>query len=116
MPSPSCTPSPPTSSTPSLRSWAERSPRRVAFAACAGLAALSLLLPWAAGYDAWAWLVWGRELTQSSLDLRGGPAWKPFPVLFTALFGPFGGAGPDLWLLVARTGALLSLVLCFRLG
>ena len=29
---------------------------------CLALAALSLVIPGAASYDPWAWLVWGREV------------------------------------------------------
>jgi hypothetical protein len=92
---------------------------RRAFAACSAVAALSLLLPSAPSFDPWAWIVWGREAWQLDLDTNGGPSWKPLPVLFTAAFAPLGalsdGLPPALWLVVARTGALLSLVLAFRL-
>ncbi|HEX8204448.1 MAG TPA: hypothetical protein VF587_00165 [Solirubrobacteraceae bacterium] len=79
--------------------------------ACATLAALSLLVPAAPGYDAWAWLSWGREIGSLSLDTAAGPAWKPLPVMVTTLLAPFGDAAPDLWLLVARTGAIAAVVL-----
>ena len=79
--------------------------------ACGLLASLSLLLPAAPGYDAWAWLLWGRELWDLSLDTVDGPAWKPLPVIVTALLAPAGGAAPDLWLLVARAGAIVAVVL-----
>jgi hypothetical protein len=90
-------------------------------AACLALAAVSLLLvPAAPGYDAWAWLLWGREAGRLELDTVAGPAFKPLPVAVTALLAPAGGAAPELWLLVARAGALASLVLAFaaarRLG
>ena len=39
-----------------------------------------------------------------ALDTTTGPSWKPFPVLFTVVFAPFGGVAPALWLIVARAG------------
>lgn len=89
------------------------------FLGCLLVAALSLLLPSAPSFDPWAWIVWGRETSQLALDTTGGPSWKPLPVVFTTLFAPFAAIDGDLpaglWLVVARTGALLSLVLVFRL-
>jgi hypothetical protein len=40
----------------------------------------------------------------------GAPSWKPLPVLFTTPLALAGAAAPALWLLVARVGALASLV------
>lgn len=85
-------------------------------AACLALAALSLLVPVAPAYDAWGWLVWGREVAGLELDTTAGPSWKPFPVLFTTVFSLFGGAAPELWLVIGRAGALLALVLVYRLA
>lgn len=87
---------------------------------CFGLAALSLLLPSHPSYDPWAWLQWGREIASLELDTSSGPSWKPLPVLFTLFFAPLGQLGdgipPALWLVVARTGGLLALVLAFRVA
>lgn len=89
----------------------------IAVLVCLAIAALSLLLPATTPtYDPWAWLVWGREVAGLELDTRFGPSWKPLPVLFTTPFSLFGDAAPELWLVVARTGALLGLVAAFRLG
>jgi hypothetical protein len=93
----------------------------VVVAACvAALAFASLALPSEPSFDAWAWIVWGRELLLFDLDTTGGPSWKPLPVLFTAAFAPFSlideGIPAALWLVVARTGALLSIVLAFRVA
>ena len=83
---------------------------------CAIVAALSLLFPAAPGYDAWAWLLWGREIGSLSLDTAAGPAWKPLPVLVTTVLAPAGPAAPDLWLVVARAGAIAAVALAFVLG
>lgn len=80
------------------------------------LAALTLLYPSTPTYDPWAWIVWGREIAHLDLQTTGGPSWKPFPVLFTTVFSLFGEAAPDLWLVVARGGAILAVILAFRLG
>lgn len=83
---------------------------------CVVLATLSLLLPAAPTYDPWAWLVWGREITELDLNTRLGPSWKPLPVMFTTLFALFGERAPDLWLVVARAGGLLALAMSYRLA
>ena len=83
---------------------------------CAAGAAFSLLIPAAPGYDAWAWLVWGREVSELTLETVAGPAWKPLPVAVTALLSGFGDAAPALWLFVARCGALAAVGLAFLVG
>jgi hypothetical protein len=84
---------------------------------CLGLAALSLLTVSAPTYDPWAWIVWGREITQWDLVTTTGPSWKPLPVLFTTPFALLGDdASPGLWLVVARAGGLLAFAMAYRLG
>jgi hypothetical protein len=78
--------------------------------------ALSLLIPSTPSYDPWAWIVWGREIVHINLQTTGGPSWKPLPMIFTTLFAPFGQAEPDLWLVVARAGAFVSVVMTGRLA
>jgi hypothetical protein len=81
------------------------------------VAALTLLLPSAPTYDPWAWIVWGREITQLDLDTVDGPSWKPLPVLFTTVFALAGDtAAPDLWLVVGRAGAIAGVPLAFLLA
>jgi hypothetical protein len=80
---------------------------------------MSILFQSAPAYDPWAWIIWGREIVHFGLMTTGGPTWKPLPVLFTIAFAPFGGAAPDLWLVVARAGGIMAValaaVLAFRL-
>lgn len=83
---------------------------------CLALAALSLLLPSTPTYDPWAWIIWGREILHLDLVTTDGPSWKPLPAFFTVPFALFGSAAPDLWLVVARAGALLGLVFAFRIA
>ena len=81
------------------------------------LAALSLLLPSTPTYDPWAWIIWGREITQWDLVTSQGPSWKPLPVLFTTPFALFGDdTAPALWLVIARAGGLLAFAMAYRLG
>jgi hypothetical protein len=76
---------------------------------------LSLLIPSTPSYDPWAWLVWGREIVHINLQTTGGPSWKPLPMIFTVPLALFGGAAPDLWLVVARAGAVMAVVMVFKL-
>ena len=80
------------------------------------IAAFSLLLPSTPSYDPWAWLVWGREIVHLKLHTSGGPSWKPLPVIFTTLFAPFGKAAPDLWLVIARAGAVMAVAMSFKVA
>ena len=98
--------------------WSPSGPRF--YGALAGvalvIAALSLLIPSTPSYDPWAWIVWGREIVHLNLQTTGGPTWKPLPVIFTTLFAPFGRAAPDLWLVIARAGALMAVAMVFKLS
>lgn len=78
-------------------------------------AALTLLLPGVSTYDPFAWIIWGREITEGTLTTTSGPSWKPLPVMFTTVFALFGQAAPALWLLVARAGAIGALIAVWRL-
>jgi hypothetical protein len=101
--------------------WRARltSPFAVATAVCFALAALSAaVLPTVPSYDPWSWIVWGREVVDPHLSftVAGGPSWKPLPVVFTTVYGLFGGAAPTLWVITARAGGLLALVAAYRLA
>ncbi|HEV3056091.1 MAG TPA: hypothetical protein VGX45_15620 [Solirubrobacteraceae bacterium] len=75
---------------------------------------LTLLIPSTPSYDPWAWLVWGREIIHLNLHTTGGPTWKPLPMIFTTIFALFGkSAAPDMWLVVARAGAIAAAVMVF---
>ena len=88
--------------------------------ACLVLAALLLLAPSEPSYDPWAWLVWGREIAHLSLDTTGGPSWKPLPVTFTTVVAPLSkldtGVPVALWMVVARAGGLVGLLLAFKVA
>jgi hypothetical protein len=80
------------------------------------IGALSLLIPSTPSYDPWAWLVWGHQIVHGSLHVAGGPSWKPLPILFTVPFALFGRAQPDLWLVVARAGAIATVFMAGKLA
>jgi hypothetical protein len=86
---------------------------------CIVLGAISgVVLPTIPSYDPWSWVVWGREITDPHLNfvISGGPSWKPLPLVFTTIWGLFGGAAPTLWVITARIGGLLGLVAAWRLA
>ena len=92
-------------------------PWRLLVIACLALAALAHYLPAGPTYDPWAWITWGREITEWELDTRTGPSWKPLPVLFTTPFALAGDeAAPELWLVVAQAGGLLAFAFTYRLA
>jgi hypothetical protein len=94
-------------------------PIPLAILACVVLAASSAaVLPTVPSYDPWSWIVWGRELVDPHLSFStgGGPSWKPLPVMFTTVYGLFGGAAPTLWVITARAGGLLALLAAFVLA
>ncbi len=113
----------PTPATPQPARWAAAGgifgARRFYLALIVGaltIGALSLLIPSTPSYDPWAWLVWGREIIHLNLHTTGGPSWKPLPVIFTTVFALFGKAQPDLWLVVARAGAVMAAVMVFKIA
>ncbi len=81
------------------------------------VAALSLLVPSTPSYDPWSWIIWGREIVHGQLIITSsGTSWKPLPMLFTTPFALFGSAAPDLWLIIARAGALAAVIMVFRIA
>jgi hypothetical protein len=80
------------------------------------LGLLSLLLPTAPTYDPWSWIIWGREIFEGDLSTVDGPSWKPLPVILTTLTAPLGDASAQIWVAVARAGAIASLPLAYLLA
>jgi hypothetical protein len=76
----------------------------------------SLIVARTLGYDAWAWMVWARELPHDDISTVGGPAFKALPVLVVAPLTPLGDVAPMLWLALMRACGLLALVLAARVG
>jgi hypothetical protein len=80
------------------------------------LGSVSLLYPSTPSYDPWGWLLWGREILHLDLNTVGANTFKPFPILFTLPFALFGKAQPDLWLALARAGAIFAVAMTFKLA
>ena len=85
--------------------------------ACVLVAAVSVPLASALSYDAWGWLLWGRELAGGlPFTTAGYPSWKPLTGLIAIPLAPLGDAAPYLWLFMMRASAAVALLLAFRLG
>jgi hypothetical protein len=88
----------------------------LAIAALALIAgAVTLRLPSTPNYDPWVWLIWGREIAHGQLSTTGGPTLKPLAIVFTTIVAPFGSAAPDMWLAIARGGAIAATTFAFLL-
>jgi len=84
---------------------------------CVVLAVVSLLFGRQPTYDPTAWLIWGRQIVHGDLFTTFGPSWKPLPILITAPTALLGDtAQQQIWLVVARAGALAALALTYRLA
>jgi hypothetical protein len=57
-------------------------------------------------YDAFGWLVWGRQALHWNLDTNGAPSWKPLPFLFTFPYALAGHSQMWLWLVTETAGAI----------
>jgi hypothetical protein len=90
--------------------------RRALVPACAALAALSLLAPWALAFDPQVWVAWGHDAWHGELNTRGGPTWKPLSVLGTTLLAPLDRDAEPVWAALGRMGALLALAGAYALG
>ena len=68
-------------------------------------------------YDAFGWLVWGRQTLHWNLNTDGAPSWKPLAFLFTLPYA-LAGAGPQLWLwmITSTTAALAGSVFAARIA
>lgn len=85
--------------------------------ACALLAAASLPFGSGLSYDAWGWLLWGRELLGAlPFSTAGYPSWKPLTALIAVPLAPLGDAAPWAWLFIVRAAALVAVLLAFRLA
>jgi len=71
-------------------------------------------------YDAYGWLVWGRQVLHWNLNTDGAPSWKPLTFLFSLPYA-IVGANPQMWLWMitasaaALAGAVLAGHLAYRL-
>jgi hypothetical protein len=68
------------------------------------------------GYDAFGWLVWGRQTLHWNLDTNAAPSWKPLPLLFTLPYALAGRAQPWLWMVTAVTLTLAGSAFAARIA
>jgi hypothetical protein len=67
-------------------------------------------------YDAYGWLVWGRQALHGNLNTNGAPSWKPLTFLFTFPYALAGSAQPWLWMVTAVAAALSASVFAARIA
>ena len=90
-----------------------------------GVVALAVIFVVASGvrpaYDAYGWLVWGRQASHLQLDTSAPPSWKPLTFLFTFPYTLlFGRQALWLWMVTAVAAGFAAPVsgarLAFRLS
>jgi hypothetical protein len=67
-------------------------------------------------YDAYGWLVWGRQTLHWNLDTNGAPSWKPLTFLFTLPYALTGPGQMWLWMVTSTAGALSGGVFAARIA
>jgi hypothetical protein len=68
-------------------------------------------------YDAYGWLVWGRQAAHWNLDTNAAPSWKPLTFLFTYPYALLAGSGALwLWMVTAVAAALAGAVFAARIA
>jgi hypothetical protein len=70
-------------------------------------------------FDAYGWLVWGRQTIAGTLNTNAAPSWKPLPYVFTVPYALAGHYELWLWMLtciaVSLGGALAAGRIAYRL-
>jgi hypothetical protein len=67
-------------------------------------------------YDAYGWLVWGRQTLHWNLDTNGAPSWKPLTFLFTVPYALAGNTQPWLWMVTSVAAAFAGPVFAARIA
>jgi hypothetical protein len=67
-------------------------------------------------FDAYGWLVWGRQALHLSLNTNAAPSWKPLPFLFTLPYALLGRAALWLWMTTVLAGSLAAGVFAGRIA
>jgi hypothetical protein len=57
-------------------------------------------------YDAYGWMVWGRQTLHWNLDTNGAPSWKPLTFIFTLPYALVMSAQTWLWSVTSVIGSL----------
>ncbi|HLH67203.1 MAG TPA: hypothetical protein VKV27_16045 [Solirubrobacteraceae bacterium] len=67
-------------------------------------------------YDAFGWLVWGRQVLHWNLNTDGAPSWKPLTFIFTLPYALAGQTQMLLWMVTAVAAALGGCVFAARIA
>lgn len=67
-------------------------------------------------YDAYGWLVWGKETLAGHLNTDGAPSWKPLSYLFTLPYAAFGHGQLRWWTVTSSAAAIGSIVFAARIA
>ncbi|HWE10901.1 MAG TPA: hypothetical protein VG325_16240 [Solirubrobacteraceae bacterium] len=68
-------------------------------------------------YDAYGWLVWGRQAAHLRLNTSAAPSWKPLTFLFTFWYALLLGSGAVwLWMVTAVAAGFAAPVLAARIA
>jgi hypothetical protein len=71
-------------------------------------------------YDAYGWLVWGKQAVHWNLNTASAPSWKPLTFLFTFPYALFGRAQLWLWMVtsvaVSFAGPVFAGRIAYRLA
>jgi hypothetical protein len=87
-----------------------------ALAVLGGAIAWVVLTGMRPSFDAYGWLVWGKQSLRGDLNLNGAPSWKPLTFLFTLPYAFFGDRQPGLWMVTATAGGLATGVFAARIA
>ncbi len=67
-------------------------------------------------YDAFGWLVWGKQALHWNLNTNGAPSWKPLTFLFTYPYALAGSGQMRLWMVTSVAAAFAGCVFAARIA
>ncbi|MBV9798101.1 MAG: hypothetical protein JO039_08665 [Solirubrobacterales bacterium] len=67
-------------------------------------------------FDAYGWLVWGRQALHWDLNTNAAPSWKPLTFLFTFAYSVVGRGALWLWMVTAVGGAFAAAIFAAKLA
>jgi hypothetical protein len=93
------------------RAWPVRAWPLVVLAVLVCAIAWVVLTRMRPSFDAYGWLVWGKQVLHWNLNTDGAPSWKPLTFLFTLPYALLGNAQVSFWMVTASAGALAGAVI-----
>ena len=67
-------------------------------------------------FDAYGWMVWGRETLAGNLNTGAAPSWKPLPYVFDLPYALFGHTQLWLWTFTATALGLSGAIFAYRIA